>query len=67
MLTREDDYLGAGKPVCDYDDPAARAEMVDALARAGALLATVLGQDLDRDEAGVFRIARRVARDRVIG
>jgi hypothetical protein len=86
VLTREDDYLGAGKPVCDYDDPAARAEMVDALARdgaallgvldgrqldeaveqAGALLATVLGQDLDRDEAGVFRIARRVARDRVI-
>ena len=86
VLTREDDYLGAGKPVCDYDDPAARAEMVDALARdgaallgvldgreldeaveqAGALLATVLGQDLDRDEAGVFRIARRVAHDRVI-
>ncbi len=86
VLTREDDYAAAGKPVCDYDDPAARAEMVDALARdgaallavldgrelgvaveqAGVLLATVLGQDLDRDEAGVFRIARRVARDRVI-
>ena len=86
VLTREDDYAAAGKPVCDYDDPAARSEMVDALARdgaallavldgrelgeavdqAGALLATVLGQDLDRDEAGVFRIARRVARDRVI-
>ena len=86
VLTRDDDYTAAGKPVCDYDDPAARAEMVDALARdgaallavldgreldeaveqAGALLATVLGQDLDRDEAGVFRIARRVAKDRVI-
>jgi hypothetical protein len=86
VLTRDDDYAAAGKPVCDYDDPAARAEMVDALARdgaallavldgreldqvveqAGALLATVLGQDLDRDEAGVFRIARRVAKDRVI-
>jgi hypothetical protein len=86
VLTREDDYTAAGKPVCEYDDPAAQAEMVDALARdgaalltvldgreldevvdqAGALLATVLGQDLDRDEAGVFRIARRVARDRVI-
>ena len=26
----------------------------------------MLGQDLDRDEDGVFRIARRVARDRVI-
>ena len=87
VLTRDDDYMVAGKPVCDYDDPAARAEMVDALARdgaalltvldgrdgldkavvqAGALLATVLGQDLDQDGAGVFRIARRVAKDRVI-
>ena len=86
VLARDDDYAAAGKPVCDYDDPAARVAMVDELARdgaallavldgrevdaavaaAGALLATVLGQDLDRDEAGVFRIARRVAKDRVI-
>ena len=41
-------------------------EVDAAVAPAGALLATVLGQDLDRDEAGVFRIARRVAKDRVI-
>lgn len=34
--------------------------------QAGALLATVLGQDLDVDAGGVFRIARRVAKDRVI-
>jgi hypothetical protein len=74
VLVRDDDYTAVGKPVCDYDDPAARADMVDALARdgaavlavldgqelhravdqAGALLATVLGQDLDEDEAGVF-------------
>ena len=86
VLARDDDYASAGKPVCDYDDPAARVQMVDALAtdgaallgvldsrvlddavtRAGALVATVLGQDLDQDEAGVFAIARRVARDRVI-
>ena len=86
MLARDDDYAGAGKPVCDYDDAAARAGLVDALAsdgmallavvdgrelsealaQAAALLATVLGQDLDQDEAGVFRIARRVAKDRVI-
>jgi hypothetical protein len=86
VLTRDDDYLTAGKPACDYDDAAARVEMVDALARdgmavlgvldgrelvevvarSGELLATVLGQDLDCDEAGVFRIARRVAKDRVI-
>jgi hypothetical protein len=86
VLARDDDYTAAGKPVCDYDDPAARADMVDALARdgaallavldgreldgeleqAGTLLATVLGQDPDQDETGVFRIARRVAPDRVI-
>ncbi|MGI8767600.1 MAG: transposase [Propionibacteriaceae bacterium] len=86
VLARDDDYAAAGKPCCDYDDPHARVELVDALAkdglallavldgrelpeavtRAGALLATVLGQDLDQDEAGVFRIARRVAKDRVI-
>ena len=86
MLARDDDYAGAGKPVCDYDDAAARAGLVDALAtdgmallavldgrelsealaQAATLLGTVLGQDLDRDETGVFRIARRVAKDRVI-
>ena len=86
VLARDDDYAGAGKPVCDYDDPAARLALVDALAKdamellagvdgrvlpdaaaqAAALLATVAGQDLDCDETGVFRIARRVAKDRVI-
>jgi hypothetical protein len=87
VLVGEDDYRVAGKPVCDYEDKAARAALVDALARdalalltvlegrelaagvaqAGALLATVVGQDLDQDSTdGVFRIARRVAKDRVI-
>jgi hypothetical protein len=37
-----------------------------ALAQAAELLATVTGQDLEQDAAGVFRIARRVASDRVI-
>ncbi len=41
-------------------------ELSDAVSQAAALLAAVLGQDLDQDEAGVFRIARRVAKDRVI-
>lgn len=41
-------------------------ELPDGLGKAAELLATVLGQDLDRGEDGVFRIARRVARDRVI-
>ena len=86
VLRRDDDYAAAGKPACDYDDAAAREELVDALARdahallaalegreldpvlaqAAALLATVTGQDLEESAGGVFRIARRVARDRVI-
>jgi len=41
-------------------------ELGPALAQAAALLATVTGQDLEQDESGVFRIARRVAPDRVI-
>jgi hypothetical protein len=41
-------------------------ELAEAGTQAAALLATVLGQDLDQDQAGVFRIARRVAKDRVI-
>jgi len=36
------------------------------LAEAATLLATLLGQDLEEDSEGTFRIARRVARDRVI-
>jgi hypothetical protein len=86
VLRRDDDYAAAGKPACDYADPAAREELVDALARdawallaalegreleagvaqAAALLASVTGQDLEQDAGGVFRIARRVAPDRVI-
>jgi hypothetical protein len=43
-LARDDDYVTAGKPACDYDDPAAREELVDALARdAGAVLAVLTG------------------------
>ena len=30
------------------------------------MLAAVVGQDLDEDADGVFRIARRVAKDRII-
>ncbi len=86
QLARDDDYAAAGKPVCDYDDAAARVALVDALAKdaracllalegerldpelaqAAELLATVIGQDLDEGEDGIFRIARRVAKDRVI-
>lgn len=86
VLKRDDDYRGAGKPACDWDDKAAREQLVDELARDGyaalwtldertlvgslrqaaELLATVLGQDLEQRDDGLFRIARRVAKDRVI-
>jgi hypothetical protein len=86
VLKRDDDYAAAGKPVCDWEDKAAREALVDALARdayavlalldgralagevseAAALIATVVGQDLEQTEDGTFRIARRVAPDRVI-
>lgn len=41
-------------------------EPTPALAEAATLLATLVGQDLDEGADGVFRIARRVATDRVI-
>jgi len=86
VLKRDDDYATAGKPACDWEDKAAREELVDALARdahaviayldgheleaevkeAVALVATVVGQDLEKTEDGRFRIAKRVAKDRVI-
>lgn len=86
LLRRDDDYASGGKPVCDWEDPAAREALIDALARDGgallaalegeslptalgetaALLATLLGQDLEEGDDGVFRIARRVAPERVI-
>jgi Transposase DDE domain/Transposase domain (DUF772) len=31
LLQRQDDYAAPGKPVCDWTDPAARQELVDAL------------------------------------
>lgn len=85
-LLRDDDYASAGKPVCDYEDRAAREAVVDALAKdaqalllalegrrlpgpltqAAELLAAVVGQDLERGQQGRIRIARRVAKDRII-
>ena len=41
-------------------------ELPAGVTQAGALLAAVVGQDLEEGEDGVFRIARRVAKDRVI-
>src|SRR3954471_17333422 len=48
LLGRDDDYRTAGKPVCDYEDPAAREALIDALAKdAHALLVALEGRDLD--------------------
>ena len=86
VLRRDDDYRSGGKPICDWDDPVAREQLVAELAADGfaclrvledrdltepvaqvaELLATVLGQDLERGDDGRFRIARKVAKDRVI-
>jgi hypothetical protein len=86
LLRRDDDYAESGKPLCDWEDRAAREALVDALARdatalltaldgetlgpvlgqAAALLATLLGQDLETSDDGTFAIARKVAPDRVI-
>jgi len=41
-------------------------ELEDDVSQAAALLASVVGQDLDEGSDGVFRIARRVAQDRII-
>jgi hypothetical protein len=41
-------------------------ELGEEVAKAAAMLASVVGQDLDEGEDGVFRIARRVAKDRII-
>jgi hypothetical protein len=86
LICSGDDYASSAKPQIDWDDQAAREELIHSraadgyamlayldsrkvegsLAEAAELLATVLGQDLDQAEDGVFRIARRVAPDRVI-
>jgi hypothetical protein len=86
VLARDDEYATAGKPPCDWDDPAAREALVDELVKdalaalaaldghqlpgaaadAAALLALVAGQDVEPGDDGVFRIARKTARDRVI-
>jgi hypothetical protein len=85
------DYSKPGKPKIDWDDPAAKEELVSALvndanalvaafagaaldepaASALALLALVAGQDVEPAEGsdgrdGRWRIARRVAEDRMI-
>ncbi|MFZ1638382.1 MAG: transposase, partial [Candidatus Microthrix parvicella] len=59
VLQRDDDYTTAGKPVCDWEDPDARIELVDALASDGhACLAVLDGREL---KGPVGRAARLLA------
>lgn len=80
------DYETQGKPLIAWDDPVARAELVDALVNdavrllgalghaphdhdttsALGLLALVAGQDVEQDEDGTWRIARKVAPERIV-
>src|SRR5436305_10273245 len=47
-LRSGDDYAGAGKPQIDWDDPAAREQLIDSRARDGfAVLALLDGRELD--------------------
>jgi Transposase DDE domain/Transposase domain (DUF772) len=76
VISSGDAYTSTAKPVIDWTDAAEREALIDSRARdgyallavlEGRVLATVLGQDLEQDEdQDVFRIARKVARDRVI-
>jgi IS5 family transposase len=80
------DYESAGKPLISWDDPVAKAALVDGLVTdalsllasfeddaeeadatsALGLLALVAGQDVEQGDDGMWRIARKVAPDRVI-
>ena len=80
------DYETSGKPLIAWDDPVAKASLVDGLVRdalsllaafgdvsenadassALGLLALVAGQDVEQETDGTWKIARKVAPDRVI-
>jgi len=80
------DYGETGKPLIAWDDPVAKAELVDGLvsdamtllaafegaaestdaSTALGLLALVAGQDVEQDDDGTWKIAQRVAPDRIV-
>ncbi len=80
------DYESQGKPLIAWDDPVAKAALVDELVNdalallaafeneneepeatsALGLLALVAGQDVEQDVDGTWKIAQRVAPDRII-
>ncbi len=61
VLRRDDDYRRAGKPVCDWDDETARAELVDQLAGdAYAVLGVLHGRDVTPEVADAGRLVATV-------
>ena len=61
VLVRDDDYRRAGKPVCDWDDEAARTALVDELARdAYAVLGVLHGRDVTPEVAEAGRLVATV-------
>jgi hypothetical protein len=62
VLTRDDDYVAAGKPPCDWDDKAAREDLVDALVRdCLAVLGVLDGRDLSPGLAEAAQLLALVA------
>jgi len=61
-LARDDDYDTVGKPPCDWDDPAAREALVDALVNdAVAVLGVVVGEPLGPLARGPVELLALVA------
>jgi hypothetical protein len=61
-LCRDDDYRSPGKPPCDWDDPAARDALVDALVRdVNAALAALEGEQLIGAVADAVALLAEVA------
>lgn len=62
VLERDDDYATPGKPPCDWDDPAAREELIDALVRdACAALDVLEGAELTPAEQDAVDVLAVVA------
>lgn len=62
VLRRDDDYVAPGKPPCDWDDPAAKATLIDALVRdTQAVLDALDGAELTDAEHDAVELLAVVA------
>lgn len=62
VLARDDDYATPGKPPCDYDDPAAKEQLIDALVGdARAALAVLDGQEIPKGATAALELLAVVA------